>query len=110
MNPARQLSNSTDIFRKKYEGRTLEENLGLQRARNRFFEPVDAVSAAEQPFSAYLPLPGISGAILRIFYSFMVPIFGGRLWTTLATWSLMIPALSIVITAAVWLLIFAGRI
>jgi hypothetical protein len=26
------------------------------------FEPVDAVSAAEQPFSAYLPLPGISGA------------------------------------------------
>jgi NNP family nitrate/nitrite transporter-like MFS transporter len=30
-------------------------------------------------------LPGISGAVLRIFYSFMVPIFGGRLWTTLAT-------------------------
>jgi len=50
------------LFRKKYEGRTLGENLGLQRARNRFFEPVDAVSAAEQPFSAYLPLPGISGA------------------------------------------------
>lgn len=40
-------------------------------------------------------LPGISGAVLRIFYSFMVPIFGGRLWTTLATWSLMIPALGI---------------
>jgi NNP family nitrate/nitrite transporter-like MFS transporter len=40
-------------------------------------------------------LPGISGAILRIFYSFMVPIFGGRLWTTLATWSLLIPALGI---------------
>ena len=37
-------------------------------------------------------LPGISGAVLRIFYSFMVPIFGGRLWTTLATWSLLIPA------------------
>ena len=40
-------------------------------------------------------LPGISGAVLRIFYSFMVPIFGGRLWTTLATWSLLIPAVGI---------------
>jgi len=40
-------------------------------------------------------LPGISGATLRVFYSFMVPIFGGRLWTTLATWSLMIPAIGI---------------
>ncbi|MBN9353779.1 MAG: MFS transporter, partial [Hyphomicrobium denitrificans] len=38
---------------------------------------------------------GLSGATLRIFYSFMVPIFGGRLWTTLATWSLIIPALGI---------------
>ncbi len=40
-------------------------------------------------------LPGLSGATLRIFYSFMAPIFGGRLWTTLATWSLLIPALGI---------------
>ncbi|TPJ81225.1 MFS transporter [Mesorhizobium sp. B2-6-2] len=40
-------------------------------------------------------LPGISGATLRIFYSFMVPIFGGRLWTTLTTWSLVIPAVGI---------------
>ncbi len=40
-------------------------------------------------------LPGLTGATLRIFYSFMVPIFGGRLWTTLATWSLMIPAIGI---------------
>jgi len=40
-------------------------------------------------------LPGITGATLRIFYSFTVPIFGGRLWTTLATWSLMIPAVGI---------------
>ncbi|MBN9430876.1 MAG: MFS transporter [Bosea sp.] len=40
-------------------------------------------------------LPGISGAVLRIFYSFMVPIFGGRLWTTLTTWSLIIPAVGI---------------
>ena len=37
-------------------------------------------------------LPGLSGATLRIFYSFMPAIFGGRLWTTLATWSLLIPA------------------
>lgn len=40
-------------------------------------------------------LPGISGAVLRIFYSFMVPIFGGRLWSTVATWSLLIPAVGI---------------
>ncbi len=40
-------------------------------------------------------LPGLSGATLRIFYSFMVPIFGGRLWTTLTTWSLVIPAVGI---------------
>ena len=40
-------------------------------------------------------LPGLSGATLRIFYSFMAPIFGGRLWTTLSTASLLIPALGI---------------
>src|SRR3546814_10615812 len=40
-------------------------------------------------------LPGLSGATFRIFYSFMVPIFGGRLWTTLSTASLLIPALGI---------------
>ncbi|MFA0813303.1 nitrate/nitrite transporter [Microbulbifer epialgicus] len=38
-------------------------------------------------------LPGLSGATLRIFYSFMVPIFGGRLWTTLSTASLLVPAI-----------------
>ncbi len=40
-------------------------------------------------------LPGLSGATFRIFYSFMVPIFGGRLWTTLSTASLLIPAFGI---------------
>jgi len=40
-------------------------------------------------------LPGLSGATLRIFYSFMVPIFGGRLWTTLSTASLLFPAIGI---------------
>ena len=38
-------------------------------------------------------LPGLSGATLRIFYSFMVPIFGGRRWTAISTLSLLIPAL-----------------
>lgn len=37
-------------------------------------------------------MPGLSGATLRVFYSFMPAIFGGRLWTTLATWSLIVPA------------------
>ncbi len=40
-------------------------------------------------------LPALSGATLRIFYSFMVPIFGGRLWTTLSTASLLAPAIGI---------------
>ena len=40
-------------------------------------------------------LPGLSGATLRIFYSFMVPIFGGRLWTSLSTASLLLPALGV---------------
>ncbi|MCB1553309.1 MAG: NarK family nitrate/nitrite MFS transporter [Xanthomonadales bacterium] len=37
-------------------------------------------------------LPALSGATLRVFYSFMVPIFGGRRWTALSTASLMVPA------------------
>lgn len=40
-------------------------------------------------------LPGLTGATLRIFYSFMVPIFGGRKWTTISTATLLIPALGI---------------
>ncbi|MCC2096174.1 MAG: NarK family nitrate/nitrite MFS transporter [Hyphomicrobiales bacterium] len=40
-------------------------------------------------------MPGLSGATLRIFYSFMPPIFGGRLWTAASTWSLVIPAIGI---------------
>jgi NNP family nitrate/nitrite transporter-like MFS transporter len=40
-------------------------------------------------------LPALSGATLRIFYSFMVPILGGRLWTVLTTLSLAIPAVGI---------------
>ncbi|MGE0580737.1 MAG: NarK family nitrate/nitrite MFS transporter [Steroidobacteraceae bacterium] len=37
-------------------------------------------------------LPALSGATLRIFYSFMVPIFGGRRWTAVSTALLAIPA------------------
>ncbi len=40
-------------------------------------------------------LPGLSGATLRIFYSFMVPVFGGRKWTAISTASLLLPALGI---------------
>ncbi|ERL49220.1 MFS transporter [Halomonas huangheensis] len=37
-------------------------------------------------------LPGLSGATFRVFYSFMVPIFGGRRFTAISTLSLMLPA------------------
>lgn len=40
-------------------------------------------------------LPGLSGATLRIFYSFVIPIFGGRRWTAISTASLLLPALGI---------------
>ena len=38
-------------------------------------------------------LPGLSGATMRIFYAFLVPIFGGRRWTAISTALLMIPAM-----------------
>jgi len=37
-------------------------------------------------------IPPLVGATLRIFYSFLVPIFGGRRWTAISTASLVIPA------------------
>ena len=39
--------------------------------------------------------PALSGATLRIFYSFMVPLVGGRRWTALSTASLLVPAIGI---------------
>src|SRR5450759_1002271 len=39
--------------------------------------------------------PALSGATLRIFYSFMIPIFGGRRWTAISTASLLITAIGI---------------
>jgi NNP family nitrate/nitrite transporter-like MFS transporter len=38
-------------------------------------------------------VPGLSGATLRIFYSFMVPVFGGRRWTIISTASLLLPCI-----------------
>jgi NNP family nitrate/nitrite transporter-like MFS transporter len=40
-------------------------------------------------------LPGLSGATLRLFYAFMMPIFGGRQWTAISTAALLVPALGI---------------
>ncbi len=39
--------------------------------------------------------PALSGATLRIFYSFIVPLVGGRRWTAISTATLLIPALGI---------------
>ena len=38
-------------------------------------------------------LPALSGAILRVPYSFMVPLMGGRKWTAISTVILIIPCL-----------------
>jgi NNP family nitrate/nitrite transporter-like MFS transporter len=40
-------------------------------------------------------LPGLSGATLRIFYAFAVPIFGGRRFTAWSTASLLAPAVGV---------------
>ena len=40
-------------------------------------------------------LPALSGATLRIFYAFMIPIFGGRRWTAFSTASLLIPVIGL---------------
>jgi MFS transporter, NNP family, nitrate/nitrite transporter len=40
-------------------------------------------------------LPALCGATLRIFYGFAVPLIGGRRFTTLATASLLLPAIGI---------------
>ncbi|RWR01622.1 nitrate/nitrite transporter NarK [[Pantoea] beijingensis] len=38
-------------------------------------------------------LPSVSGAILRVPYSFVIPIFGGRRWTAFSTCFLLIPCI-----------------
>jgi NNP family nitrate/nitrite transporter-like MFS transporter len=40
-------------------------------------------------------LPGLSGAILRLVFPLMLPLFGGRKWTALSTAALLVPAIGI---------------
>lgn len=40
-------------------------------------------------------VPGLTGATLRVFYSFCVPIFGGKNWTVFSTATLLIPSFGI---------------
>ncbi|RXT05800.1 NarK family nitrate/nitrite MFS transporter [Ammoniphilus sp. CFH 90114] len=40
-------------------------------------------------------LPGLTGATLRIFYTFLPGIFGGKNWTVISTASLLIPSIGI---------------
>ena len=39
--------------------------------------------------------PGLAGGTLRLFFSFAVPIFGGRRWTTVSTLLLLVPVLGL---------------
>lgn len=39
--------------------------------------------------------PGLIGASLRVFYSFCIPIFGGKNWTVFSTLTLLIPSIGI---------------
>jgi NNP family nitrate/nitrite transporter-like MFS transporter len=40
-------------------------------------------------------LPGLAGGTLRLFFSFMVPVFGGRRWTALSTAALLVPTVGL---------------
>lgn len=58
-------------------------------------------------------LPGLCGATLRLFYAFGVPALGGRRFTTLATASLLLPAVGMGValqdptTAYEWMVVLA---
>ncbi|HOU81203.1 MAG TPA: CbiX/SirB N-terminal domain-containing protein, partial [Methanoregulaceae archaeon] len=56
-------------------------------------EPIEVLVVV--PLFWLAALPGLSGATLRIFYSFVVPLFGGRLWTAISTASLLLPAFGV---------------
>ncbi|WP_338845919.1 MFS transporter [Massilia sp. W12] len=43
-------------------------------------------------------LPGLSGALLRIVYTLLAPVFGGRRWTALSSLSLSLPLLGLYLT------------
>ncbi|MFT4174501.1 MAG: NarK family nitrate/nitrite MFS transporter [Rhodocyclaceae bacterium] len=55
--------------------------------------PLIGFSYSKDQLFLLTALPMLSGATLRIFYSFMPAMFGGRTWTTLSTASLLIPAI-----------------
>ncbi len=40
-------------------------------------------------------LPGLAGGTLRLLFSFMVPMFGGRTWTAMSTLALLVPAIGL---------------
>lgn len=42
-------------------------------------------------------IPGLIGASLRILYSFVIPIFGGRNWTVFSTATLLIPTIGLLV-------------
>ncbi|HPU12259.1 MAG TPA: MFS transporter [Aeromicrobium sp.] len=42
-----------------------------------------------------IAVPGLAGAAMRIVYTFMVPIFGGRNWTVISSLLLLIPGISL---------------
>ncbi len=52
-------------------------------------------SFTEHQLFMLVAVPGLSGATLRIAYSFVVPIFGGRNWTVISTALLLLPAVGI---------------
>jgi NNP family nitrate/nitrite transporter-like MFS transporter len=39
--------------------------------------------------------PGLAGGTLRLLFAFMVPLFGGRTWTTLSTVALLLPTVGL---------------
>ncbi len=71
------------------------------------------LTCASSPIG-YVVMIGLTWAFFQHLLSglrhFVLDMGAGYELQTNRTWSLMIPALAIVITAAIWLLVFAGRI
>lgn len=44
-----------------------------------------------------IAIPGLVGASLRILYSFVIPLFGGRNWTVFSTATLLIPTIGLIV-------------
>lgn len=49
----------------------------------------------EEQLFTLAAVPGLTGAALRLIYSFIVPIAGGKNWTVISTLSLLLPAIGI---------------